>query len=350
MPLLSDHQDDDAVPYDDRPVGRGRRSVRPAALVAGAVIAVATILGVVVLGSAGDPNPSVATLDMPRAAVLGAVEGITEFLPVSSTGHLVVSGRLLGLGGDARAAEALDSYAVIIQGGAILAVGWLFRERLFGVVRAMVGVLGRRGERREVTGSDRPVATAILVAAAPAAALGLAAGDIVKSHLFSPAPIALAWAAGGLVLLATAGWLRRPGVQGQWGGVSLEQVTARHALIIGLAQAAALWPGVSRSLVTIVAGCLAGLTLAAAVELSFLVGFVVLLGASGFEAVRHGSEIVSTYGWGTPLLGMVVAFACAAAAIRWLLRVVSDTSRAGLGWYRLAAAATTVGLLAAGRL
>lgn len=325
--------------------------MRRAILVAGAVMAVAVILAWVVLGSAGEGSRSAgAALDLPRAAILGAVEGITEFLPVSSTGHLLVSGRLLGLSEDTRTADALDSYAVIIQGGAILAVAWVFRDRLSGVARAMFGVLRRRADRRDGPDPGRAVAIAILVAAAPAAVLGLVAGGLVKRHLFSPAPIAVAWAAGGIALLATAGWLRRQGTGGQWGGVSLEQVTAGHAVIIGMAQAVALWPGVSRSLVTIVAGCLAGLTLAAAVELSFLVGFVVLLGASGFEGVRHGSDIVSAYGWGTPLLGVAVAFVCAAASIRWLLRVVSDSSLAGFGWYRLAASAATVALLAVGRL
>lgn len=105
--------------------------------------------------------------------------------------------------------------------------------------------------------------------------------------------------------------------------MGLDQVTARHALVIGLAQVLALWPGVSRSLVTIVAGCLVGLTLPAAVELSFLLGFVVLLAASGLELCSHGGGILAAYGWAGPLLGLGVAFVSAVAAIRWLPRVVS---------------------------
>lgn len=320
---------------------------RPAVLV-GAVVGL--IVAFVVLLAVTDGPSATAVLHAPQAVVLGAVEGITEFLPVSSTGHLVVTERLFGLGGSAKSLETLDSYAVIIQGGAILAVLVLFWQRLLGAALALGGMLRLPGFRRNTDPGGRRVATAILVAAAPAGLIGFAAGDSVKSHLFSPGPIAAAWAVGGLALLAVAGWLRRRGEAGGNGGFSLDQLTWRHALVIGVAQSLALWPGVSRSLVTIVAGCLVGMTLAAAVEFSFLVGFVVLLAATGLELVKHGSDIIDAYGWANPLLGLVVAFVCAVVAIRWMLRIISGRSLAGFGWYRLAAAALTFGLLAAGHI
>ena len=284
-----------------------------------------------------------------QAAVLGAVEGITEFLPVSSTGHLIVAERLLGLGRTPEARSALESYAVMIQGGAILAVGWLFRARLAGVLQVVRVAFGF-SKRRVLPAGDVRLATAIAVAAAPTGLLGLAFGDSVKRHLFAPGPIALAWAVGGVALLLVTQRLRRKPAIGGRTAVPLELVTWRHALVIGFAQALALWPGVSRSLVTIAAGALAGLTLPAAVELSFLVGFFVLLGAAGIEVLREGGAVVVTFGWAAPLLGMSVAFVCAAAAIRWLVGVVSERSLAGFGWYRIGAAALTMALLAGGRL
>lgn len=290
--------------------------------------------------------PGGTMLPWPQAVVLGAVEGITEFLPISSTAHLLITERLFGLGG---APEALEGYAIVIQGGAILAVAWVYGPRLVRFAAAAAGAL-RLPFRRDVTAVDQRLAVAIVLAAAPAGIVGLVAGDAVQRHLFSPVPIAIAWAAGGLGLLGTGRWLERRRVAGADGGTDLEHVAAQQALLIGLAQVLALWPGVSRSLITILAGCLVGLTLPAAVELSFLVGFVVLVGATGLEIVKGGGAIVAAYGWLSPLLGVVVAFLSAVGAIRWLLRIVSGRSLAGFGWYRLAAAALTLALVASGSI
>jgi undecaprenyl-diphosphatase len=326
---------------------RGRRLQATPALAAGGVALAVACAVLVALGPG--PSGNVA-LDAPRAVVLGVVEGVTEFLPVSSTGHLVVTERLLGLGGNARELAALDSYAVIIQGGAILAVAWLFWRRLVGAATALVAMLHVRRFSPDVAPGDRRLAIAIVVAAAPAGLIGFSAGDLIQHHLFSPAPIALAWIVGGAALLGLAGWLHHRSSSGDGGGIGLDQVSWQQALVIGLAQALALWPGVSRSLVTIVAGCLVGLALPAAVELSFLLGFVVLLAASGLEILRHGGDIIATYGWVNPLLGLAVAFISAVVAIRWLLRIISGKSLAGFGWYRLGAGLLTLGLLGAGRL
>ena len=284
------------------------------------------------------------TLTIFQAVVLGAVEGITEFLPISSTAHLLITERLFGLGG---APEALDGYAIVIQGGAILAVAWVYGSRLVRFAAAVMDAL-RLPVRLDVTAADRRLAVAIVLAAAPAGIVGFVGGDVVQQHLFSPVPIATAWAAGGLGLLGAGRWLQRRRSAGADGGIGLGLVTSQQALVIGLAQVLALWPGISRSLVTILAGCLVGLALPAAVELSFLVGFVILVGATGLEIVKGGDAIVAAYGWLAPLVGVAVAFLSAVVAIRWLLRIVSGRSLAGFGWYRLAAAAVTLALVASG--
>lgn len=303
--------------------------------------------GLVCLSALALARPAGSGLQAPQAVLLGAVEGITEFLPISSTAHLLITARLLGIGGGR---DVLEGYAIVIQGGAILAVAWVYGDRLVRSGAAVAAALRLPGFRPGVTTADRRLAVGIVLAAAPAAVVGLAGGDAVQRHLYAPVPIALAWAVGGLGLLVAGRWLKRRRLAGCDGGTSLEWLSAQQALVIGLAQVVALWPGVSRSLVTILAGCLVGLTLPAAVELSFLLGFVVLVGATGLEVVNGGGAIVAAYGWVNPLLGLAVAFLCAVGAIRWLLRIVSGESLAGFGWYRLAAAALTLALVASGSL
>src|SRR5581483_6032039 len=172
-----------------------RRWARPG-LLAGAGLALAAVyVALLMVGSA--PTAS-AVLHAPQAIILGAVEGITEFLPISSTGHLVVTERLLGLGGTKSSLEALDSYAVIIQGGAILAVAVLYWRRLWASLAALAASLHLPGfRRRPVDPADRRLAVGIIVAVAPAGLIGFVAGDAVQHRLFSPVPIALAWIAGG---------------------------------------------------------------------------------------------------------------------------------------------------------
>lgn len=265
-------------------------------------------------------------LGVPTAVVLGLVEGVTEFLPVSSTGHLTVAERLLDL-----RSSAADAYAIVIQGGAIAAVLVLYRARLRVMVEGVIG--------RDVVG--RRLAVAVAVAFVPAAVIGLVFGDVIKDRLFGVGPVAAAWAAGGIAILVAARRIRG-------GGVPLESLAWRQAAVIGVAQAAALWPGVSRSLVTIIAGVAVGLSLPAAVEFSFLVGFVTLGAATGFETVRQGGDIVATFGVAAPIVGFVVAFAAAVASVRWMVAYLRDGSLAVFGVYRLVVAAAALVLLAAG--
>ena len=288
----------------------------------GALVLAVAVVVVVLAVAAREP----ASIDVPTAVVIGVIEGVTEFLPISSTGHLTVAERLLDLHGD-----AADGYVIVIQAGAILAVVILYRARLRTLAAGIAG--------RDRVG--RRVAVGIALAFVPAALLGLAFGDSIKSRLFGVGPVAAAWAVGGVLILV---FTRRR----TEGGAPLEQLDWRQASIIGVAQAAALWPGVSRSLVTIVAASLVGLSVPAAVEFSFLLGFFTLGVATAFETARTGPDIVAAYGIAAPAAGFVVAFAAAAASVRWMVAHLSQGTLAVFGYYRLAAAAAAVILLIAG--
>jgi undecaprenyl-diphosphatase len=271
-----------------------------------------------------------------KAVILGLVEGITEYLPVSSTGHLLVTQKLLGVGDTDATKDAADTYAITIQAGAILAVVLLY----FGRLRAMAeGVIGRDRDGRRVL-------IALLIAFVPAAVVGVALEQPIKDHLFGVGPVIVAWIVGGVAILVASRWLRARSP----GAISLEQISPRMAIIIGAAQVLALWPGTSRSLVTILAALFLGMSMPAALEFSFLLGLATLSAATLFEALKHGGELLDTYGLLNPLIGFVVAFVAAVIAVRWL---VSYLSRHGLelfGWYRIVVAAIAIVLVITGTI
>lgn len=267
-------------------------------------------------------------LSIPEAILLGIVEGVTEFLPVSSTGHLLVVGDLIGFGAG-EAADAADAYYVSIQIGAILAVLLLYRNRVASLAR---GLVGRDPDGRAVLG-------ALVISFIPAAAVGVVLGDVIKDALFGPVPVTVAWIAGGLLLLL---WKPRHGVLG------LHQLTTGKCLAVGAAQCVAMWPGVSRSLATLIACLAVGLTLAAAVEFSFLLGVVTLSAATALDLTRHGDDIVSQFGILRPAVGGLVAFLTAVMAVRWMVGYLTRRSLAVFGWYRLAAAGVGVLMLVTG--
>jgi undecaprenyl-diphosphatase len=269
-------------------------------------------------------------LTAPKAIVLGAVEGITEYLPVSSTGHLLVTQRLLGLG-TGTGKTAADTYAIAIQLGAILAVLVLYRRR---IVQLGAGLIGRSADGRKIL-------VRVVVAFLPAAAIGGALDHPIKDHLFGPWPVVAAWAVGGVFLLW---WKPRHGTG------TIDSITIRTAAIIGLAQTLALWPGVSRSLVTIVAALAVGCDMAAALEFSFLLGLATLSAATALDLAKDGHTLIADYGWRTPLLGALVAFATAVAAVRWLVTYLRTRPLSNFGWYRLVVAGVTVVLLVTGAI
>jgi undecaprenyl-diphosphatase len=277
-----------------------------------------------------EPASSMSAVD---AVILGLVEGITEFLPISSTGHLTVTQDLLGIGtGSEQEKEAADAYAVVIQAGAILAVVVLYWRRLISLALGLVG--------RDETG--RRVLIGLVVAVAPIAVIGTLFESDIKDKLFGVGPVILAWVIGGVVVLVLSqrGWWGAGDPEHGGGrGSPLDTITVRQAAIIGAAQVLALWPGTSRSLVTIIAALAAGLSLAAAVEFSFLLGLVVLSAATLFDAAKHGDVIVETFGWVNPLIGFAVAFVSAVIAVRWMVGYLQRHSLAIFGWYRLVVAA-----------
>ncbi len=267
-------------------------------------------------------------MDYFQALVLGLVEGLTEYLPVSSTGHLLLAQRLMGIG----SSTASDAFAISIQGGAILAVLGLYRAR---VAQMIMGLLGR-----DQTG--RHLLLNLIAAFIPAAVLGLLLEKPIKKYLFGGDewglwPVVAAWLVGGLAILAVSFARRRRGVTPST-GLDLDQLTIRMALIVGFVQCIAMWPGVSRSLITIVSGVLVGLSLPAAVELSFLLGVITLTAATLYDALKHGPEMLATYGAVPLLIGFVSAWISAVLAVKWMVGYLKSHGMEIFGWYRVALA------------
>ena len=272
------------------------------------------------------------TLSAADAIVLGVVEGVTEYLPISSTGHLLVTARILDLPTKGDAGDAIKSYEIAIQFGAILAVLVLYRRRLMTMVE---GLFGRDAEGRRVL-------IAVAIAFVPAAIVGVIAEKVIKDLLFGVWPVVVAWIVGGVAVIA----LSRSGRLTPKDGRTLGVITTRDAMIIGGAQVLALWPGTSRSLVTIVAALLLGVSMGAAVEFSFLLGFVTLTAATGYETLSSGKTMVDNLGLAVPLLGLVVAFAAAVVSIKWMVTYLSRHDLSIFGWYRIGVALIVIGLMA----
>jgi undecaprenyl-diphosphatase len=252
-----------------------------------------------------------------HAAVLGVLEGLTEFLPVSSTGHLILAARFLGLGG-----EAVKTFEIVIQGGALGAVLGLYRHRVAAMRR---GIMGRDP-------AGRKLALNLGISFLPAAFFWLLLYGAIKRWLFGIWPVAAALAAGGVVMILFDRWERGRGM-GRRG--SLEEMTPRDALWIGLAQVFSLWPGTSRSMVTLVAGMGRGLSATAAAEYSFLLALPTLGAATLFDAVRGAGGLVSEIGLLPMAAGFLSAAFVAALAMRGLLAYLNRRGLGPFGWYRI---------------
>lgn len=313
-----------------------RRARLPLVLLA--AVAVAGLSLARGVGAADSSTAPVDHLNAGHALVLGVVEGITEFLPISSTGHLVVAERLMDLGGakGSEARDALDAYTVIIQFGAILAVLVLYRERVVAVVQGVFG--------RSVAG--RKLLLNLLAAFAPAAVLGLALSKKIDEHLLEPGPVAGAFIVGGIAILVLTPWLRRRQAATHIGR-TLDDLTIKHAFIIGCLQALALWPGTSRSLVTILGGLAIGLSISAAVEFSFLLGLLTLTAATALAAMKDGGTILDHYGTAAPLLGIVAAGVAAFLAVRSFVSYLNKRDLQAFGFYRIAAGIAVIVLMVA---
>lgn len=277
-----------------------------------------------------------------QAMVLGIVEGLTEYLPVSSTGHLLLAQRIMGIGESeslsadeqATGKEAADAYAICIQAGAIIAVLGLYFRR---VRQMFLGMLGRDPVGLRLL-------SGVLAGFLPAAVLGLLFNKHIKEYLFGPWPVVTAWLVGGLAILAVS--YRYRGRQTGPSGGGLNDLTWKMALLIGFAQCIAMWPGVSRSLVTIVGGMLVGLSLPAAVEYSFLLGVVTLGAATAYDALKHGQAMLQTFEPQALAIGLVFAFISAVVSVKWMVAYLNRHGLEIFGWYRVVLAVTVGCLLA----
>jgi undecaprenyl-diphosphatase len=265
-------------------------------------------------------------MDLLQALILGLVEGITEYLPVSSTGHLLIAQRLLGISEGA----AANGYAIAIQAGAILAVLGLYRARVAGMVQ---GVFGRDA-------AGLKLALCIVVAFLPAAVFGVLFNSRIEENLFGVKPVIAAWVVGGVVILALSGWIRS-----HREGRDLAHLGWQSALLIGLVQCLAMWPGTSRSLVTILAGLAVGLSMAAAVEFAFLLGVLTLTAATAYAGLKEGSGMVAAYGWTALIVGFAAAWISAALAVKWMVAWLNRHGLAFFAWWRFLAAGLAAWLL-----
>jgi undecaprenyl-diphosphatase len=254
------------------------------------------------------------------AVLLGVVEGLTEFVPVSSTGHLILASRLLG-----EADQEADLFVVVVQLGAILAVAWLYRTRL-----RLLFAPARPGQLAGPRGL-----TLLAFTTLPAALLGALAHEVIAEHLFRPVTVAVGLAVGGLVMLAVERLHPRVNTQ------TVDGIGLRTALLIGLAQCAALWPGVSRSAATIVGAMAAGVERRAAAEYSFLAAIPLLAAAVLFDLAR-GVAILEAGDAPRFAIGFVVAFLAALVAVRSFLHLLAAWSLRPFAWYRLALAAVVL--------
>ena len=259
-----------------------------------------------------------------KAALMGIVEGLTEFLPISSTGHLILAGSLLNFTG-----ETAKVFEIAIQTGAMLAVIWEYRQRLLGAVR---GLGSEPAAQRFMLN--------LLVAFIPAAVLGLLFGKIVKAHLFHPVPVALAFIVGGLIIL----WVERRH-RLQFGERDLEgnrrarvetvdQMSGLDALKVGLVQCLALIPGTSRSGATIIGSMMFGFSRKCATEFSFFLGIPTLMGAGAYSVWKQ-REVLQWSDLPMFAVGTVFAFFSAWLCIRWLIRYVSTHDFTVFAWYRI---------------
>lgn len=282
------------------------------------------------------------------ATVLGLVEGVTEFLPVSSTGHLIIAAHFLSLDDERQLTDArgnprwvraptperpegkpltlkgaVDAYCIVIQAGAIAAVVVLYWTSLWSLVLGFFG-MDREGSR---------LLRNVILAAFPAATIGLLFNNWIDANLFSEAVVIAALAVGAVVMLVVDRIQRR----GSWGHAESRrpaELSAGEAVVVGGMQCLALWPGMSRSMMTIVGGYMVGLSPARAAEFSFLIGVPTLTGAALFKGYKSGPAMLELFGWEPIVIGLGVSFITAALAIKVLVAVLTRVGLTPFAVYR----------------
>ena len=252
------------------------------------------------------------------AVILGIVEGLTEFLPISSTGHLILAGGLLGYH-----SEKAKVFEIVIQTGAMLAIVWEYRRRFFGAAQgAFSDPLAQRFIRN------------LIVAFIPAGVMGLAFNSLIKSYLFFAVPVALAFIIGGVIIL----WVERAPKPGQAARadrvVNVDDMTWQDALKVGIAQTFALIPGTSRSGATIIGGMLFGLSRKVATEFSFFLAVPTLVAAGAYSLIKNRA-LLSADDIGFFAVGSFTAFVSAFICVRWLLRYIISHDFTVFAWYRI---------------
>jgi len=251
-----------------------------------------------------------------KAFIMGLVEGFTEFLPISSTGHLILAGSLLDFTG-----EKVKVFEIAIQSGAMLSVCWVYRERIINVIRGFT-----------TDAKARKFVINLMIAFIPAAVLGVFLSSMIKSALFSPVPVATAFIVGGLIIM----WVeRRNRLNPSLARIdSVDDMSAMDALKVGFAQAFALIPGTSRSGATIMGAMLFGMSRKAATEFSFFLAMPTLFGASVYSVWKEW-HIFSFSDVPVFTIGSVGAFISAFLCVRWLLRYISTHDFTVFAWYRI---------------
>ena len=300
-----------------------------------------------------------AELSTSDAIILGVVEGVTEFLPISSTGHLIIATHYLGLdstrpllgpkgeplwykkpspkhpeGEPLTLKLAADTYNVVIQAGAIAAVAILYWPQLLAM---LWGLLGRDPAGRQLL-------IQIIIAFLPAAVIGFLAHNWIDEHLFSIGAVIGAQIAGAFLMFYAEAWRRRREAAAAASVSAPVALTPRKAAAIGLLQCVAMWPGTSRSMMTIVGGYFVGLDPRRSAEFSFLLGFVTLTAASVFKSYRSGGAMIQVFGWSHVLLGAIVAAITAAICVKFLVHWLTRHGLAVFAWYRLLVAGALAAL------
>lgn len=323
------------------------------------LLSVAALLAAATLFAQTPPPPAqpaatapAAELSVTDALILGTIEGVTEYLPISSTGHLIIATHALDLdstqplrgrdgqplwykkpspkhpeGEPLTLKLAADTYTIVIQFGAIAAVALLYWRQLLSMV---FGLLGRNPAGLRLFRN-------LILAFLPAAVIGLALHDWIDAHLFSVGAVVAAQVGGAFLIFWAEHYRKRRLASA--GTSDRDDLDARQSLNIGLLQCVAMWPGTSRSMMTIVGGYLAGLSPRRAAEFSFLLGFVTLSAATVYKSYKSGAAMIEVFGWSHVLLGCVVATVTAALAVRFLVGWLSRHGMAVFGYYRLALAA-----------
>lgn len=263
------------------------------------------------------------------ATVLGIVEGITEFLPISSTGHMILVARWLGLPENDPGVKAFE---VVIQTGALLAVFGIYLSRIRTMIRGIMGV--------ERAGLDLFIQ--LIVACMPALIVGKLAGDWIKEQLFGTNPVLIALVVGGIMMIVVERWRKMSAAgsaEPQTAGRPLSDITLKIAIIIGCAQVIAMWPGTSRSMITMIAALLLGFSPKAAAEFSFLLALPTLGAATAYDFYKHGPDIITASGWIGLALGFFTSFVVAWIAVKSFLKFLTHHGMELFGWYRIALAA-----------